>query len=210
VEVTRSAAIDMFLDLGFKTCRVWEDPRIERKLNKLPEILKDTPDLPTKISNDENHLCHAVCRAVTNLEKINLIPDEGEVNMAKAKKTEKKFKRGQILSIAEYEGRSEDKSDKKTVKASDKKLVKNKSEKKAKNTDEKKEKKEKAGVNKFGYRIGTKSDTIDNALSKKPLTLKELADKTGLDVALIRMHLMHAIAENRGVKKTDDGFSSTI
>lgn len=206
MQVTRSAAIQLFQDLGYKLATKWNDDRIARKMNNLSAILKGTPDLPESVLNDKTHLANVICQKVEENEQIELIDDnEGEQNMSKQmgtnikanKKNKKNNKRGKVMSVAEYEGRAETKSEKKTKskKHGDQKVVKRAS---------------KAGINKYGYRIGTKSDAVDSVLSKKPKSLDQICEESKQDKAFVRMHLMHAIEFDRGVQKTEKGFVSTL
>lgn len=220
MEVNRGAAIEMFRQIGYKLMDKWDDEQMTRKLNNLPNIVEKTDDIPQEIQDDPKHLCNVICRAVTeNKEKIVL--QQGDAKMAKKekkgleeavkeRKTKKEPKRGRILSVAEYEGREEPKKVRKGEFKDKKreKPAKEKTEKTAK--AEKSEKKVGAGNNKYGYRIGTKSDAIDSCLGKKPLTLSEIVEKSKIDSQTVRMHLKHAIDNDRGVKLTEDGYVSTI
>ncbi len=205
MQVTRSAAIQMFRDLGYKSkVAKWEDDRIVKKINNLPTILKGTPDLPESVINDKDHLANVICRKIEESnEKIELIDDEGETNMSKqmgtnikANKKNKKNKKGKVMSIAEYEGREEPKKSKKLKE-------KGHGEKVTKRTS-------KAGINKYGYRIGTKSDSVDSVLSKKPKTMDQICEESKQNKSFVRMHLMHAVENDRGVQKTEKGFVSTV
>lgn len=200
MEIKRSDALVMFKDLGYKTCDKWENDRLERKLNKLPELIDGTPDIPTSIIENSEHLCNKICKSVQNEEKIKIIDDEGDTIMAK--KSEKKTVK--MVSLAEYEGRAEPKK-----KATKERSVEKKTMAK-KIPGEKKERKSSVGKNKYGYRLGTKSDAVDSVLGKKPLTVKEIAEKSKQDAQFVRMHLTHAVDHDRGVKKIDDGFVSVL
>lgn len=219
MKILRKVAISIFKELGYKTAKRWDDEMLTRKLNRLPSIIEGTPDLPLQIKNDANHMCNMVCRAITyEQDKIELY-EEGDAKMAKKKakpKTKKHFN-----SIAEYEGKEPSKKSKnkskgnskvkdKTTKKLKEKTKKNKSKSKDKKTVT--VKKEAAGTNKFGYRIGTMSDTVDSALSnKKHKTAKTIAEKTGLTTAFVRMHLNHAVDNDRGVKWVDGkGYIATV
>jgi len=218
MKVLRKETISIFKELGYKTARRWDRDLIVRKLNKLPRLIEGTPDLPEEIQNNVNHMCNVICRAITNEHETIELYEEGDAEMAKKKaktKTKKHFN-----SIAEYEGReapkkSKNKKNKDKVKTKTAKKVKEKT-KKSKNKDKTKKvakvKKDAAGVNKFGYRIGTQSDIVDSALSnKKHKDVAKLAEITGLTKAFVRMHLNHAVANNRGVKYVDGkGYISTL
>lgn len=214
MEVTRGAAIEMFRQIGYKLMDKWDDEQMTRKLNNLPNIVEKTDDIPQEIQDDPNHLCNVICKAITeNKEKVVL---QGDAEMAKKKKKKgleeavkerkpkKDPKRGRILSVAEYEGREEPKKVRKGE------FKDKKREKPAKEKTEKVEKKASAGRNKYGYRIGTKSDAIDSCLGKKPITVSEIAGKSKVDPQTVRMHLKHAIDNDRGVKLTEEGYVSTI
>lgn len=217
MEVTRGAAIEMFRQIGYKLMDKWDDEQMTRKLNNLPNIVEKTDDIPQEIQDDPNHLCNVICKAVMeNKEKIVL--QQGDAKMAKKekkgleeavkeRKPKKDPKRGRILSVAEYEGREEPKKVRKGE-FKDKKREKPAREKAEKT--ETAEKKVGAGRNKYGYRIGTKSDAIDSCLGKKPLTVSEIAGKSKVDPQTVRMHLKHAIDNDRGVKLTEEGYVSTI
>ena len=217
MKVLRKEAISIFKELGYKTARRWDVDLIVRKLNKLPSLIEGTPDLPKEIQNNANHMCNVICRAITHEGETIELYEEGDAEMAKKAKTKTKK---HFNSIAEYEGReapkkSKNKKNKDKVKTKTAKKVKEKT-KKSKNKDKTKKvakvKKDAAGVNKFGYRIGTQSDIVDSALSnKKHKDVAKLAEITGLTKAFVRMHLNHAVANNRGVKYVDGkGYISTL
>lgn len=210
MKVKKDEVIAMFKDLGYTTCTTWDDKRLTRKLNKLGDLLANVEDLPKEITDDMESkepklLVNRICSALDNDEKITLDgPEteisEGEETMAtktKEKKAKDK-KRGRVLSVAEYEGRE----DKQTKKSKKEKTAKDKSRPVG-------EKKKGGNVNQFGYRKGTKSDMVDSVLTKKPMSVQEIAEASKCDVAFVRMHLTHAVENNRGVEKTDKGFRVT-
>jgi hypothetical protein len=218
MKVLRKEAISIFKELGYKTARRWDRDLIVRKLNKLPNLIEGTPDLPKDIQNNANHMCNVICRAITHEGETIELYEEGDAEMAK-KKTKKTKTKKHFNSIAEYEGREAPKKSKNKskgkVKTKTAKKVKDKT-KKTKSKDKTKKvakvKKDAAGVNKFGYRIGTMSDTVDSALSnKKHKTVAKIAEITGLKTAFVRMHLNHAVDNKRGVKYVDGkGYISTL
>ena len=217
MKVLRKEAISIFKELGYKTARRWDRDLIVRKLNKLPSLIEGTSDLPKEIQDNANHMCNMICRAITYEGETIELYEEGDAEMAK-KKTKKTKTKKHFNSVAEYEGREAPKKSKnkdKTKKTKDKtKKTKDKT-KKIKTKDKTKTtkiKKEKAGVNKFGYRIGTKSDIVDSVLSnKKHKDVAKIAELTGMTKAFVRMHLDHAVDNNRGVKFVDGkGYISTL
>jgi hypothetical protein len=216
MQVTKKEAVAMFRKIGYKTAGKWDDERLVLKLNRLPMLLEDTPDILETIKTDENHICNRICKAVEGDEKIELI-QEGDAKMVKTKKA--KSKRGRIMSIAEYEGREE------TGKKTKVRSKKTKSEKPVKKdvkvkVKSKKVKGERKGLNKFGYRENSKAGMVDALLSKSPITAKEIAKKLKgkeiegkkpIDEDFVIRHLNHAIDEGRGVKYVEGkGFSATI
>ena len=210
MKVSRKEAISIFKELGYKTARRWDADLIVRKLNKLPSLIEGTSDLPKEIQDNANHMCNMICRAITYEGETIELYEEGDAEMAK-KKTKKTKTKKHFNSVAEYEGREAPKKSKnkdKTKKTKDK-TKKIKTKDKTKTT---KIKKEKAGVNKFGYRIGTKSDIVDSVLSnKKHKDVAKIAELTGMTKAFVRMHLDHAVDNNRGVKFVDGkGYISTL
>jgi len=221
MKVLKEVAVSIFKELGYKTVRRWDDELLTSKLNRLPNIIEGTPDL-FEIQNNASHMCNVICRAITNEHEQIEIFEEGDAKMAKKKaktKTKKHFN-----SIAEYEGREDPKKSKSKTKIKDKKVkkdkntkVKVKKDKKVKDKKDKKDKKvkavkERAGVNKFGYRIGSMSDIVDSALSnKKHREVKYIAEKTGLKTSFVRMHLKHAVENDRGVKYVaSKGYIATV
>ena len=215
MKVLKEVAVSIFKELGYKTVKRWDDELLTSKLNRLPNIIEGTPDL-FEIQNNASHMCNVICRAITNEHEQIEIFEEGDAKMAKKKaktKTKKHFN-----SIAEYEGREDPKKSKSKTKIKDKKdkntKVKVKKDKKVKDKKDKKVKtvKERAGVNKFGYRIGSMSDIVDSALSnKKHREVKYIAEKTGLKTSFVRMHLKHAVENDRGVKYVaSKGYIATV
>jgi len=217
MKVLRKEAISIFKELGYKTARRWDVDLIVRKLNKLPSLIEGTPDLPKEIQNNANHICNVICRAITHEGETIELYEEGDAEMVKKAKTKTKK---HFSSIAEYEGKEAPKKSKnKKNKDKDKMKTTKKNKEKTKKTKSKdttkkvaKVKKEKAGVNKFGYRIGTQSDIVDSALSnKKHKDVAKIAELTGLTKSFVRMHLSHAVDNNRGVKYVDGkGYISTL
>lgn len=78
-----------------------------------------------------------------------------------------------------------------------------KKRKKKKKKKQKKADKEK-GVDRFGTQLGTNRAKINAALSKTPLTLKQLVKKAGVSYAPSE-HLARLVAR-RLIRKTEDGF----
>lgn len=215
MKITRKEAVRLFKEIGYRTAKLWDDERLVKKLNRLPTIIEGTPDIPNSVTNNPDHLCNRICGEVKGNRKIEL--EVGESKMAKKQKDKKKFK---IMSVAEYEGREEPKKEKKLkVKTGKKVKEKAKVEKKVEKKVVNKEKKERKGLNKFGYRENGKAGQIDALLSKTPITAAKIAKKLGdvkfknkpnIDEKFVVRHLTHAIENNRGVKLTKDGYVSTI
>lgn len=211
MQVERSVAVQLFKDLGYKTVDRWDDETLIKKLNRVPSIIEGTPDIPPVIANDPDHICMVIWNAITYKGDTITLKQEGDATMAKkkAKKKDKKF----FDSIADYEGKEESKKAKSKSKTTKKLKTKAKPETKTKTkTKTSKPKKEAAGKNKFGYRIGTLSDTVDSELStKKHKEASTIAAATQIKVAFVRMHLNHAVENNRGVKYVEGkGYIATI
>ena len=234
MQITHDEAVSMFREIGYKTAKKWDEERLTRKLNRLPSLLKDTPDIPESIKSNKEHICNRICREIEEHGGKIELAVEGDMSMAVKKAKKENSNRGRIMTIAEYEGREETpkkKKVKKDVKTEKKPLKKKKAEvvakkgkeKKAVKESGKKEKKKKVihkGLNQFGYRTESKAGKVDACLTKTPISAKDIArklrntkvgDKKPIDEAFIIRHLNHAVDNSRGVKFVDGkGYCSAI
>lgn len=95
------------------------------------------------------------------------------IEMPKETKAQKHDRKVRIMSLADYEGRPDDKK-------KSKKNKKDKGEKVAKVKGEKSERKrDPAKLDKFGNRLGSKKATINTMLSKKPIKMSVIKEKMG-------------------------------
>lgn len=60
---------------------------------------------------------------------------------------------------------------------------------------------------KFGSREGTESANINAALTTKPQTVAQIAEKTGLSTSRVRNHMKWLI-DREHITKTDDGYKT--
>jgi len=218
LEITKSRAVKIFEDIGFQTANKWDSIRLQKKLMNLESLVEGT-----KLSAKGKKRVDEILQARSDGKEVVVTTAEEKVADAKAGKavqdalkreTERKVNRKKKSKkekekVDVEENKSESKSGGKMSKS--KKTAKKKIEKSTKSkskTAAAKSKKEDAKdikLDKFGSRVGTIQAKINSALTKKPKTMGQLLEISGVKNQQ-NGHLKNLI--NAGfVKKTEKGYT---
>lgn len=179
MKITRTAAVALFVALGFKLADKWDNDRLSSKLSKVHENVGDD-DINAIADEAVKKDAKAVVTALNAKEAVEIIDD------AKAEKPAK-------------EGKGEKADADSNTGAKDEKPAKS----------EKKDKAPKAAKSdvkrdKFGNREGSQAAQINAQLAKKWTGEDDIAKGAGTNVARVRGHLKWLIGEGYAEKKADE------
>ena len=230
--VTRNRAVKIFEALGFKTAKLWDAPRLQKKLTKLHTLIEGA-DLDAKTLKRVNEILRTQSkgREVSVIDPEMAVVDkkiEKEVEAAGERESSRKAEKKAKLAKKERKENTENtqektemakKKTKKVVKKTKtkkvtkkvavvvKKKTKTAKKKVTKKTAKKKVAKNKEIFDRFGSRKGTNRAKINDALGRKPKTMDMLKKDTGLKDSY-STHLKSLIKAGY-VEKTDKGYSLT-
>lgn len=205
MKLTRTAAIELFQELGFKTANKWDDARLQQKLDKIGDAVDSSTAVESETAKET---LAGVLKSIEAGKKIVL--DGGK----KAKKVEAEEAAEEAPAEDTEASKTEKTAEKKTKKAEAEEAPAPKSEKKAKaekveaSKPEKKEKKAKApsgAVDACGCREGSQAAQINAAVTKKVQTLDEIAAACGLPMSRVKLHLKAMVAKGK-MEQSDKGF----
>lgn len=195
MKITRTAAVALFVALGFKLADKWDNDRLSSKLSKVHENVGDD-DINAIADEAVKKDAKAVVAALNAKEAVEITDDGKAEKPAKEGKSEKPAKADKKEKPAK-EGKSE----------ADSNAGEGKPEKPAKS--EKKDKGEKPAKSdvkrdKFGNREGSQAAQINAQLAKKWTGEDDIAKGAGTNVARVRGHLKWLIGEGYAEKKADE------
>lgn len=180
-QVSLTRARKIFQALGFKTAGNWNEVRLTKKIQNLPDLAEGAK-LDDKMQKRVNTICNAI-KAGKKVVVINL--EDVAVDKKRASYVEETVKRD-------------------TEKKKEKKAAKEKKTKKKSTTTKKAKTAGKTGIDKFGSRIGSDTSKINASLSKKPKKMSQLMEDAGVE-GTHYTHLNKLIKAGY-VKKSDKGF----
>lgn len=180
MNLSRADSVKLLVSLGINKARAWDEEKLQSKLNSLN---RDQMDEEYQIPDTEE--CLELCeRVFTHLEKSGKImvnsfeddEDEGGVAVAVEEKPKKEKKE----------------------KVKEEKPKKEKVEKPKKTVSEK---------DRFGSGLETNAHNINQVLfdASKPLTVKEITEKSGAVKSSVPPHLKNLVAKG-WVEKVEDGY----
>ncbi len=181
--VKQVSAVKLFEELGYKTASKWSPEKLSAKMKNLPELTDGV-----KIKNPK---IKARLKKILEHKKVKVVPTEEATELASEKKARKaKVRKGQREAQGQLQG---EKKQKRIKKKTTKKTTKKANAAKEKDN--------------FGSVIGTKPATINKALSRKPMIMKELVKRAKLSGTYYD-HL-NSLIKRKFVKKTEKGFVLT-
>lgn len=157
MEITRTQANDIFVDLGYKTAPKWNDKEVQRKINNLPAEIKetDTSSLDIKVQP----LVETILRKLKNGKSVIVV--DGEASEAGAQAAE------DVMAADEDKAAKKEKKEKKAPKA----------EKAKKAAKPKKAPKEKDA---FGNYADSDIAKLNACITKTPKSMQQLIKEAGL------------------------------
>ena len=217
--VTRNRAVKIFEALGFKTAKLWDAPRLQKKLTKLHTLIEGA-ELDAKTLKRVNEILRTQSkgREVSVIDPEMAVVDkkiEKEVEAAGERESSRKAEKKAKLAKKERKENTENTQEKtEMAKKKTKKVVKKTKTKKTtkkvavvvkKKTKTAKVSKVSAETDKFGSRKGSNSAMINLVLSKKPKKMSQLVKEAKIS-GTCYSHLSKLI-EAGHVKKIDKGYS---
>jgi len=180
--IRRKMVIKLFQALGFKTANTWDDSRLMRKINEIPELVEEVEVKNPKVKR----LIEKILKASEVILK------------------EEKSKR----PSEDVEEETQEEAQKEKEKTVSKKSEKSK-KKAAKETVVKAVVKEKKGYDAFGRRLGTQGALIDEHLDKKGKSVKQLVEECKLPSTRISFHMGLFVHEGFLKKDKDNKYILT-
>lgn len=192
MKLNRTSAIELFIELGFKTANKWDDARIQQKLDKIGDAVDEST--PVESEGAKTTLA-GVLEALKAGKKITLETEKSAKQEKSAKKADApaeepaKSKKDKAPKEAEAPAKPEKKGKEEAKPAA-------KAEKKpAKKEAPAKGAKAEKAVDALGSRLGSQAATINTAMSKKWQTLEEVATASGFEVSRIKIHVRYMVSK---------------
>lgn len=184
MQVKRSEAIELLLGFKYQTA---PKLRPQQMLNSL-KIVAEEQEVP-ELSPECLKLLEELSEAVAAKEEIEIVNDGTK------KKTSKKSEKSTTAS----KSTPSKKSTKGATASSGKKSAKTKpaAEKSAVERD------------RFGAKVGTQASEINKLIGKKPVTVSEVAEKTGLNKGRVSNHFRYLVERDYAEQATDGGIVAT-
>ena len=180
--IKKRTVVKLFAALGFKTANTWDDSRLMRKINEIPELVEEVEVKNPKVKR----LIEKILKASEVILK------------------EEKSKR----PSEDVEEETQEEAQKEKEKTVSKKSEKSK-KKAAKETVVKAVVKEKKGYDAFGRRLGTQGALIDEHLDTKGKSVKQLVEECKLPAARISFHMGLFVHEGFLKKDKDNKYILT-
>lgn len=180
MEIKVKEAVKLFKALGYKSANKWDVERLQKKMNKLSELVEE--DTSTGDVDLDNLLA-----TILKADKIKIIKEENEADSGEEETEE-------TAEVEETEETEEAPEVDKDIK--EPKKPKQKREKSVK-------------TDKFNCRIGTVNAKINEFLSKKPISAKDIAEKLSLSTPRVKAQLAALVRKNLIVKE-EKGYVSKI
>ena len=180
--IKKRTVVKLFEALGFKTASTWDDSKLMRKINEIPELVEEVEVKNPKVKR----LIEKILKASEVILK------------------EEKSKR----PSEDVEEETQEEAQKEKEKTVSKKSEKSK-KKAAKETVVKAVVKEKKGYDAFGRRLGTQGALIDEHLDKKGKSVKQLIEECKLPAARISFHMRSFVHEGFLKKDKDNKYILT-
>lgn len=195
MKVSRKNAVTLFKAMDFKTADKWSVARLQTKINKLPDLCEGVK-LKQNLQSKLDEICKVLNKGgtVTVFDSADKAGDKARDKDVKdagkreaTRKTEaKKKKKSKAKSEVKKEAKKEkDKSSAKKAVKADKKT---------------------SGKDTLGFRLGSQAAVINSHMSKKSITLKDLAKKSKLKEGRVRQHVRWLIF-NELAKETKNGYA---
>ena len=182
--IKKRTVVKLFEALGFKTANTWDDSKLMRKINEIPELVEEVEVKNPKVKR--------------LIEKI-LKASEVVLKEEKSKRPSE-----------DVEEETQEETQKEKEKTVSKKSEKSKKKKKAaKKTVVKAVVKEKKGCDAFGRRLGTQGALIDEHLDKNGKSVKQLIEECKLPAARISFHMRSFVHEGFLKKDKDNKYILT-
>ena len=183
--IKKRTVVKLFEALGFKTANTWDDSRLMRKINEIPELVEEVEVKNPKVKR----LIEKILKASEVILK------------------EEKSKR----PSEDVEEETQEETQKEKEKTMSKKSEKSKKKKKAakKTFANYRFIKKKKGCDAFGRRLGTQGALIDEHLDKKGKSVKQLIEECKLPAARISFHMRSFVHEGFLKKDKDNKYILT-
>jgi hypothetical protein len=212
IEVKKSVAVALLAKLGFPGADKWDTARIATRLKKLPSAVEGDEDVGKELKS----VFADIMKAADGGE-ITVVEDAAKPAKAAApsKKAPAKAAAAEDDESDEDEDSEDDESDEDEDEAP--KAKKSKGKKPAKESDEdedeedekpakKAAKKDAAGKDKFGCRLGSQAASINAVIGKKPKTAEEIATESETAAARVRAHMKAFVGKGHFVHVQGKGY----
>lgn len=194
MEVSREAVVAMFVAIGYKNAKKYDDDKLMARIRELPD------NIPDEIPEEHRKLFEALVEAVNDeddieFEEIETVKSNGKVKKAKTKALKAKKEEAEedeLVPVTQPKAKSG--KVKKGAKGA-------KAKKPAKSSENGKVERDK-----YGAGVTTQSAAINKVFSRKAKDVNTIAKESGIDnVGRVRAHVYHMIKEGH-VKKTEKGY----
>lgn len=205
MKITRTAAVAMFVALGFKVADKWDNARINKRLSQMADNV-DEDAIKTIESDAVKADVKSVLKALKADETVEV---EEEAKAPKAEKAEKPAAKEDEASKGKKDAGkvAEDKVKESAGGKKEEPAAKDEKPAKAAKADKPaKAPKAEAEVDKFGNRVGSQAANINAELAKKWTSVADVAKATKLSEARVRSHFKYLEGRKLGEYDVEKGF----